>query len=77
MKLSDGFQNMTALKHTRFRLTIILLAGACSLYGQPGPAVGAKAPDFEAVDQNGQPRTLHSLKGRNGLMLVFYRSADW
>jgi peroxiredoxin len=39
--------------------------------------VGAKAPDFEAVDQNGQSRTLRSLTGRKGLMLVFYRSADW
>lgn len=64
-------------KHIRFSLTAVLLAWACSLYGQPGPAVGGKAPDFDAADQNGQTRTLQSLMGRKGLMLVFYRSADW
>jgi peroxiredoxin len=68
---------MIASKDMLVRSTIVLLALACSLYGEPGPAVGAKAPDFEAVDQNGQTRTLRSLTGRKGLMLVFYRSADW
>ena len=43
----------------------------------PGPAVGAKVPAFELKDQNGQARTLQSLMGPKGLMLVFYRSADW
>ena len=38
---------------------------------------GAKAPGFALADQNGQTRTLESLMGRKGLMLVFYRSADW
>ena len=68
---------MTAPQHLRFRITIALLACAGGLNGQPGPAVGVKVPDFEAVDQNGQTRTLQSLTGRKGLMLVFYRSADW
>lgn len=71
------YQTITSPKKLRFRLTIALLAWTCGLYGQPGPAVGVKAPDFEAVDQNGQTRTLRSLTGRKGLMLVFYRSADW
>jgi len=42
-----------------------------------GPAVGEKIPAFEAVDQHGNKQTLDSLKGPNGLMLVFVRSADW
>ena len=29
------------------------------------------------VDQQGDTRDLASLMGRNGLMLVFSRSADW
>jgi cytochrome oxidase Cu insertion factor (SCO1/SenC/PrrC family) len=42
-----------------------------------GPQVGQSVPDFTLTDQHGQPRTLASLMGRTGLMLVFFRSADW
>jgi hypothetical protein len=42
-----------------------------------GPQVGSRVPDFTLADQHGQSRTLASLTGRNGLMLVFFRSADW
>jgi peroxiredoxin len=42
-----------------------------------GPQVGSRAPDFTLLDQKGEPRTLASLLGPKGLMLVFYRSADW
>jgi AhpC/TSA family len=44
---------------------------------EPGPAVGSVAPDFEARDQQGQTRSLSSLMGPNGALLVFFRSADW
>jgi cytochrome oxidase Cu insertion factor (SCO1/SenC/PrrC family) len=42
-----------------------------------GSQVGSRVPDFTLVDQRGQSRTLASLMDRNGLMLVFFRSADW
>ena len=42
-----------------------------------GPEAGEKAPDFEVVDQHGRTQTLKSLSGPNGLLLLFYRSADW
>ena len=42
-----------------------------------GPQVGDRVPDFTLVDQNGRSRTLTSLMGPKGLMLVFFRSADW
>ena len=42
-----------------------------------GPQIGERVPDFTLTDQQGQPRTLASLMGPKGLMLVFYRSADW
>ena len=42
-----------------------------------GPQVGERAPDFTLPDQHGQPRTLGSLMGPKGLVLVFNRSADW
>ena len=52
---------------------------AACLLGQikTGPAVGDKVPDFSAVDQTGRTRTLQSVMGPTGAMLVFYRSADW
>ena len=42
-----------------------------------GPQVGMRVPDFTLLDQTGQSRTLTSLIGPKGLMLVFFRSADW
>jgi len=42
-----------------------------------GLAVGQKAPGFSAHDQSGRVQTLESLKGRNGTVLLFFRSADW
>ena len=42
-----------------------------------GPQVGAKVPEFSLPDQTGTVRTLQSLMGPKGLMLLFYRSADW
>jgi len=42
-----------------------------------GPAIGERVPDFELADQHGKQWLLHDLMGRNGLLLVFTRSADW
>jgi hypothetical protein len=42
-----------------------------------GLAVGQKAPAFSLRDQFGQLQTLDSLKGANGIVLLFFRSADW
>jgi hypothetical protein len=42
-----------------------------------GPAIGERAPDFALSDQNGASWTLDELKGKDGLLLVFTRSADW
>jgi hypothetical protein len=43
----------------------------------PGPAVGDRLPPFEAVGQDGRPQTIGSLRGPKGLVLLFFRSADW
>ena len=42
-----------------------------------GLAVGQKAPNFSLHDQFGRAQTLDSLKGANGTVLLFFRSADW
>lgn len=54
-----------------------VLASA-ALAEELGPAVGIKAPDIGTrPDQTGKPRTLPDLMGTNGLVLMFFRSADW
>ena len=42
-----------------------------------GLAVGQKAPAISARDQFGRLQTLETLKGANGTVLLFFRSADW
>ena len=42
-----------------------------------GPQVGDSLPAFSLRDQGGQERSLKSLLGPNGAVIVFYRSADW
>jgi len=42
-----------------------------------GLAVGQKAPNFSARDEFGHVQTLNTLKGTNGTVLLFFRSADW
>ena len=42
-----------------------------------GLAVGDKAPAFSLHDQFGRTQTLGTLKGSNGTVLLFFRSADW
>ena len=66
------------------RILCPLLAFILALGVQPpvdvqkiGPQVGERVPDFALVDQYGATRTLRSVAGKNGTMLVFFRSADW
>lgn len=60
---------------------VILAAGmtgaSASGASTAGPEVGSRIPTFEAVDQAGQTRTFADLTGENGLLLLFFRSADW
>ena len=43
-----------------------------------GPPIATKAPDIGSpLDQNSKPRALSDLMGKNGLVLMFFRSADW
>ena len=40
-------------------------------------AAGAKVPALHATDVKGNPVNLRGLSGKNGLVLVFFRSAKW
>ena len=42
-----------------------------------GPLAGTAVPPIEGVDQFGRKQTLSTVAGRSGVMLVFFRSADW
>jgi hypothetical protein len=42
-----------------------------------GLPVGETAPDFSVSDQFGRRQSLATLKGKNGTVLLFFRSADW
>ena len=82
---------MSAFKMSGLRLMLLLAvlmpaaaAGGQSVeermkvdLSQVGPQIGERVPDFSLVDQTGRSQTLQSLMGPNGLMLVFFRSADW
>ena len=39
--------------------------------------IGNKIPLLSGTDQFGGERTFENLKGPNGLVILFYRSADW
>ncbi len=42
-----------------------------------GSSVGQKMPPFTARDQFGHSISSETLKGTNGTVLLFFRSADW
>jgi hypothetical protein len=42
-----------------------------------GPRVGDAVPEFSLRDQGGRIRSLKSLLGPKGAVIVFFRSADW
>ncbi|MGH6739250.1 MAG: hypothetical protein ACREDY_09515 [Bradyrhizobium sp.] len=42
-----------------------------------GPQVGGRAIPFRLTDQHGVVRTLDTVAGPKGTMLVFFRSASW
>jgi peroxiredoxin len=71
-----------AVQRVALFLVLLVLVGAplsVSAWGEDlGPAIGATAPDIGArLDQIGKPHRLPDLMGRNGLVLFFFRSADW
>jgi peroxiredoxin len=61
---------------------VLLAAGAPAAIaqapaGELGVARGVEAPAIVGTDQSGAPATFASLKGENGLVIAFVRSADW
>lgn len=66
------------MRFVRFIIATIALIGVASAQTHDaGPAVGATLPAISALDQTGSTRTLASLAGENGTVLLVTRAADW
>jgi hypothetical protein len=63
----------------RLMVGLVFLGTALTLaaQGMPGVPAGNPAPPFRARDQFAKEQTLSSLMGPNGVVLLFFRSADW
>ena len=77
---------MKSTLYTPIVAACLLLAAPAALSAQErkpvdvstlGPQVGERVPDFALPDQHGQIRTLDSIVGEKGAMILFHRSADW
>ena len=62
-----------------FALAYMQANSASDQTGSPaiGLQVGQKALAFSARDQFGHDQSIEILKGSNGTVLLFFRSADW
>jgi peroxiredoxin len=68
----------TVLRLTVIVLSVVFFGLTTSFAEDRGPAIGTKAPDIGVrPDQTGKPHQLSDLMGKNGLVLFFFRSADW
>jgi len=56
---------------------LALLWPVCVLAFDVGPAVGTRAPALRATDMAGKSVDVHSISGRKGVVLLFFRSAKW
>ena len=69
-------------RHLTILILAVLLFPASLLWAQNAPfdvgiKVGQRIPVFKLRDQNGNVRDFNSVKGPQGLVLLFFRSADW
>jgi peroxiredoxin len=60
-----------------FILGIVMPLFNTSAQSLKGLQPGAKAPDIHLKDERGRQQSLATLSGPNGLLLLFFRSADW
>ncbi len=66
------------MKSAWFLLTTpLFLISVLAAQRQVPLKVGERIPEFQAVDQYGKERRFSDLVGTKGLVLFFYKSADW
>jgi hypothetical protein len=75
--LAIGALGFSSPAHAQLAATNVTAANAVATNAIRGLAVGAKAPAFKLVGQDGQDHALADLLLKGKLALVFQRSADW
>ena len=66
------FGSATAVSHVA-----IELSSSDGPKAEVGLAEGESCPAFKASDQFGHEQDNHAIAGKNGTVLLFFRSADW
>jgi peroxiredoxin len=67
-----------ALKLMLISIVLVITQNAWATKNIPvGPNIGDIAPAISVINNQNQATTLNSLMGEKGLILVFFRSADW
>jgi len=84
--------SLAPLRLSALTLPLILVAGSSAPLAQGaapqsvpppvpmekrGPPLGSVAPAIRLRDQHDREQTLATLAGKDGLVLLFVRSADW
>jgi peroxiredoxin len=78
MRITTVSRRLCIVAFVALGIAVVALLGTVGAAGDLGPAVGTKAPDIGTrLDQDGKKRNFASLVGRNGLVLMFNRSAGW
>jgi peroxiredoxin len=65
------------VKIQRASWLLLLVCGTTVAQQIIGLQPGVKAPAIALSDQAGKPQSFATLSGSNGLLLLFFRSADW
>ncbi len=65
------------MKLVQIVIALATLWPASALGFDAGPATGSQIPAIHATDSAGKPADLASITGKNGVVLVFFRSAKW
>lgn len=65
------------MKFASLLAALALVWPAAALAFDIGPAVGTKVPPISATDVTGASVSVAGLSGKNGVVLVFFRSAKW
>ena len=68
---------MTGMRKLKQFTLGLLCTGSLLIARDYGPAIGTRMSAFELQDQDGKARSLQSLLGPKGAVILFYRSADW
>lgn len=80
----------TLLTHTQSKYLAVIVTSALFLlvtlfatkpFAKPndqiGPKLGKPAPTISVIDTKKETKTIKQLSGENGLIILFFRSADW